>query len=102
MTQLVSHVRPRRVLVASADADLADTLHALLLAFGHEPAVAYDLPTADRLGRDFRPDVSVFGPDLPESDRSSATEIRVAADGRAVAVPLPLDPERLRQLVESL
>jgi PAS domain S-box-containing protein len=57
--------KPARVLVVDDNVDAAQMLRDVLLALGHQPAIAYDGAAALELARSFKPDVAVLDIGLP-------------------------------------
>jgi signal transduction histidine kinase len=55
-----------RVLIVEDNRDAADTLHAMLVAWGQETRVAYDALAALELARTFRPNVVLLDIGLPQ------------------------------------
>ncbi|MGQ0547967.1 MAG: hybrid sensor histidine kinase/response regulator [Betaproteobacteria bacterium] len=62
---LEPQAQPLRVLVADDTRDAADSMQRILALFGHEVQVAYDGPTAMRLGEQFRPRVALLDIGMP-------------------------------------
>jgi CheY-like chemotaxis protein len=60
--------RPLRALVADDDKDAADTLAALVKAWGHEARAVYDGRAAIREALDFRSDVAILDLVMPQED----------------------------------
>ncbi len=59
-------VAPRRVMIVEDQADVADSLRALLAAIGHEVEVARDAAQAITVARDFEPEVALVDIGLPD------------------------------------
>ena len=119
-------VSPVRVLVADDNRDAADSLKRVLQLFGHEVRVAYDGPSALRIGEEFRPRVAVLDIAMPgSSGYDVARAIRRQQRGRITLVALtgwgqesdrrraldsgfdhhlvkPVDPHALNQLLSDV
>ncbi|BAU48380.1 histidine kinase [Sulfurifustis variabilis] len=77
--------RPLRVLVVDDNRDNADSMRALLEAFGHRPAVAYRADEALALGATFRPEAVLLDIGLPDMTGYECAElIRKTEWGRDV------------------
>jgi CheY-like chemotaxis protein len=78
--------RPVRVLVADDNRDAADSLQRLLALYGHEVRVAYDGPSALRIGQEFRPRVAVLDIAMPGSDGYEVARAMRKQQGRDVTI----------------
>jgi CheY-like chemotaxis protein len=77
--------RRRRVLVVDDNRDAADTLAALLEAWGHEVRALYDGPSAIAAAAEFRPHVVLLDIGLPKMNGYEVAEhLRKSADDRSM------------------
>jgi PAS domain S-box-containing protein len=118
--------RPRKVMVVDDNPDVAESVRLLLEAFGHEVSVAESGERALEVARDRAPEIVVCDLGLPGMDgyavaralRESANgslrlialsgygqaedKARAAAAGFDLHLTKPLDPLRLRALIDEL
>jgi signal transduction histidine kinase len=77
---------PVRVLVADDNRDAADSLKRILALYGHEVEVAYDGPSALRIGEKFRPRVAVLDIGMPGADGYAVARAMRRQQGKNVTL----------------
>ena len=78
---------PKRVLVVDDNRDSADTITALLLAWGHEARTLYDAESVISVVADFQPDVVVLDIGLPKvNGYDLARQLRQSGNSRHIVL----------------